>query len=209
MPSIYEDASAIQYARTDLAEGHIGVFRWYLRHNRPWTVVPGDPPRDDLAVEALQPITLKSYRALYDAVGADWLWADRRRMDQKRLARDLGAPGVSVHVLKAAGEAAGYYELDTGRPGVTDLAYFGLMPGYLGQGIGPWLLRQAILHAVRLREAPVTLNTCTLDHPKALDGYLRAGFEIIGTEQDDCYDPRLDGTLPRDIAPHVPLARIA
>jgi GNAT superfamily N-acetyltransferase len=206
MPLTYAEASALQYARTDLPPRHIGVHRWYLRHDTPWTVERLDPPRGDLTFEELRPITLRDYRALYDAVGLDWLWSDRRRMDQAKLERDLTGPGVSVHVLKASDETAGFYELNTRRPEATDIAYFGLMPDFIGAGLGPWMLREAIAHAARLRSMPVTLNTCTLDHPKALRNYQDAGLTIIQEEQEDTLDPRLDGTLPRHVAPHVPLA---
>lgn len=208
MPTLYEQASTAQYARTDLLPGQIGVFRWYLRLDQPEEVAQLKRPRDDLSVERLDPVTLQAYRALYDAIGADWMWADRRRMDQNALAAEIKAAGVSVHVLKAAGDPAGAYELDTRPTETTNISYFGLMPGYLGQGLGPWLLREAIAHAVQLGATAVTLNTCTLDHPKALRNYMAAGFKIIATEQEDYDDPRLDGTLPRDSAPHVPLAKI-
>jgi GNAT superfamily N-acetyltransferase len=205
MSLTYAEASTIQYARTDLEPMHIGVHRWYLRHDAPWTVERLEPPRDGLTFQELMPITLNSYRTLYDGVGLDWLWGDRRRMDQAQLERDLTGPGVIVQILKAEQETAGFYELNTRRAEVTDIAYFGLMPGFIGSGLGPWMLREAIAHAAHLRRVPVTLNTCTLDHPKALRNYQNAGLKVIEEEQEDTLDPRLDGTLPRHVAPHVPL----
>ena len=50
------------------------------------------------------------------------------------------------------------------------------------------------------------LNTCTLDHPAALAFYQKRGFAITHSEVDIVDDPRLVGLLPRDAAPHVPLA---
>jgi GNAT superfamily N-acetyltransferase len=90
----------------------------------------------------------------------------------------LDDPAVSVHVLYVDGTPAGYFELD-GRAGDTvDLAYFGVMPEFIGLRLGPWLLGQAIGMAWDRDPARVTVNTCTLDHPKALPLYQRFGFEV-------------------------------
>ena len=59
-----------------------------------------------------------------------------------------------------------------------NLNYFGLMPEFIGQGLGRTLLDAAVdsvfLGAVGLRG--MTVNTCTADHPRALPNYLAAGF---------------------------------
>ena len=51
----------------------------------------------------------------------------------------------------------------------------------------------------------VRVHTCTLDHPAALPAYLRAGFKACSRAFESFPDPRLDGLLPRDCAPQVPL----
>ena len=53
------------------------------------------------------------------------------------------------------------------------------------------------------------LNTCTLDHPGALAFYQRHGFTVTHSEVDIVDDPRLAGLIPREAAPHVPLARLS
>lgn len=75
---------------------------------------------------------------------------------------------------------AGYFELEcTGD--VVDIHYFGLMPAYIGQGIGGWMLTRAIEQAWALGAARVTLNTCTLDGEAALPNYLARGFSVVRT----------------------------
>jgi hypothetical protein len=51
------------------------------------------------------------------------------------------------------------------------------------------------------------VHTCTLDHPAALAFYQRSGFVAYRRQVEIDDDPRLDGTLPADAAPHVPLIR--
>jgi hypothetical protein len=55
---------------------------------------------------------------------------------------------------------------------------------------------------------PVTrvwLHTCTFDHPAALAFYQRSGFRPFRRQVEVLNDPRLDGTVPRDVARHVPI----
>ena len=87
---------------------------------------------------------------------------------------------VEVYVLYADGTPAGAFELDRRTPEVIDLAYFGIMPDFIGQRFGPYLLGEALDTMWRYGPKRVTVNTCTLDHPKALGLYQRFGYEVIG-----------------------------
>jgi hypothetical protein len=49
------------------------------------------------------------------------------------------------------------------------------------------------------------LHTCTLDHPSALAFYQRSGFRPFRRQVEVVNDPRLDGTVPREVARHVPI----
>jgi hypothetical protein len=53
--------------------------------------------------------------------------------------------------------------------------------------------------------ARVWVHTCTLDHASALRFYQRAGFRPFRRQVEIANDPRLDGTLPRHAAKHVPI----
>jgi hypothetical protein len=66
-----------------------------------------------------------------------------------------------------------------------EIAYFGLMPSGIGQGLGRALLTRAVDAAWSLKPQPsrVWLHTCTLDHPAALANYLARGFKVSRTER--------------------------
>ncbi len=120
--------------------------------------------------------TVSFYRYLYDAVGRNWLWTDRKGLTDDELAAIIEDPAVDIFVVYVAGNPAGYFELDRRAMPTIDLAYFGIISDFIGGRLGPWLLNQAIEEAWRHEPARFTVNTCTLDHPSALPMYQRHGF---------------------------------
>ncbi len=142
---------------------------------------PAEAAREDVAVEHVVRPGVAFYRFLYEAVGRRWSWYERTRLSDAELAAILADPLVEVHVLYVAGRVAGYAELDRREPRRVELAYFGLVPGHIGQGLGRWFLGEALRRAWRTEPALVTVNTCTLDHPRAIPTYEAAGFEAAGT----------------------------
>jgi GNAT superfamily N-acetyltransferase len=116
------------------------------------------------------------YRFLYDTIGREWLWWMRRTQTDDQLGHLLAHPMVSIHVLYAGGQPAGFYELER-RPAGVNISYFGLMPFAIGKGIGQAFLRSAVDTAWAMPEAKaITVNTCTADHPRAMATYRDAGF---------------------------------
>ena len=143
---------------------------------------------------AIRP-TISFYRYLYDTVGADWGWYERRRLSDEALAAIIHDEAVEVFVLYVRGVPAGYVELDRRAGKEVEIAYFGLVPEYIGRGLGPALLDRALERAWSCAPRRVWLHTCSLDHPKALAVYRRAGFEV--------YDRRIVPVKTE----HVDLAR--
>ena len=72
-----------------------------------------------------------------------------------------------------------------------ELVFFGLTLAYIGRRIGPWLLDRAIERAFARGRRGSTLNTNTLDHPRALDTYRKAGFRLVRSETRELQDPRV------------------
>ena len=144
--------------------------------------------------------TVAYYRYLHHGVGDAWLWWERRTWDDAKLEKAIHDPNVEIFVPYVGGEPAGFVELDFSKePEEVYLAYFGLMPHFIGMGLGPWLLDWAVDHAWDRDPAPnkLTLNTCSLDHPKALGGYQRAGFVPTERVVEQVPDPRARGIIPK------------
>lgn len=169
----------------------------FLRMERP----PGDParplPRGASLVRLARP-SVAFYRYLYGTVGGPHLWWLRRAATDGALAALLAEPRVAVHVLYRGGEPAGFFELDARPLPVVNIAYFGLMPFATGQGLGTAFVRVAVDTAWASPGArAVTVNTCTADHPRALPGYLRAGFQPVRSVREVWDIPnRLGITVP-------------
>ena len=139
---------------------------------------------------------LPFYRFLYNTVGEDWLWYERRLMADAELARIIGDEAVEIYVLYADGAPAGFAELDRRARGEIELAYFGIMPFFIGRGLGRYLLAWAIEQAWSYEPGRFRVNTCTLDHPKALPLYQQLGFKPYKQEHKVIDDPRVTGVLP-------------
>jgi GNAT superfamily N-acetyltransferase len=149
----------------------------------PQRLVP--PPRDGLAVAHAQNPTVAYYRFLYDAVGRDYDWTSRKKLPDAELAALLHDPRLEVHVLTVDGVQAGFAELDRRIEGEIELVQFGLMPVFIGQGLGKYFLQWAIDKAWSYQPRRFWLHTCTKDHPAALPNYLKAGFVLYKEEVKD------------------------
>jgi ribosomal protein S18 acetylase RimI-like enzyme len=91
-----------------------------------------------------------------------------------------------VHIARHDGALVGYFELYG-----NEIVFFGLTPEYIGRRIGPWLLDRAIQRGFARGAATLVLNTNTVDHPRALDTYRKAGFRVVGQEDKELQDPRV------------------
>lgn len=154
----------------------------YLVADRAPHPLPPMPAGSRLALMKVDAIPLHYYRYLYRAVGVNWLWFERLVLGDAALAAKVHRDGVEISVLYGNGAPAGYYELDFSRRTRTNLVYFGLLPDWTGQRIGPWLLASAMLEGFSRGAGEMTVNTCTLDHQAALPLYQRLGFRPVSRE---------------------------
>lgn len=146
------------------------------------------------------------YRALFARVGAPWLWYSRLTLDDAALGAVIDRPETQVHaVIDRAGIEVGLLEFTHPAPDWCALDYFGLVPELAGQGHGRWLMSLALAMMWRPGVTLVRVNTCTLDHPSALNFYRAQGFEAVMRTIETFPDPRATGLLPGDAAPQIAL----
>jgi GNAT superfamily N-acetyltransferase len=163
----------------------VGVVRTYLELRDPAQFRPGSPLPPTARVVERRSCSPAEYRRLYAAVGGPWHWRDRLAWDDATLAAHLASPDIAVFELLVDGDSAGYFELRRSGAGEVEIAYFGLVPGFIGRGLGGALLTEAVREAWRFGGARVWLHTCTLDSPHALPNYKARGFTPYRVEQDD------------------------
>lgn len=184
--------------------GKIDVVVTYLAMTEAPRRPPTPIPPGKLALLHAESPPVSFYRYLYDTVGEPWFWYERRKLADESLAAILQDPRVEIYVLYASGVPAGYSEIDRRAAPDAAIAYFGLVPHFIGRGLGAFLLNWTIDSAWRHRPRRLTVNTCTLDHPKALALYQRAGFVPERQEAIRIDDPRLAGLIPRHLEPRLP-----
>jgi GNAT superfamily N-acetyltransferase len=92
---------------------------------------------------------------------------------------------VWAWVARVGGELAGFVELDVGESGDAGIVVLGLVPEFVGRGLGGMLLTEATPLAWEL-EPPgrgnvrrVWVQTSSGDHPHALRNYEARGFKRI------------------------------
>lgn len=123
---------------------------------------------------------------LFVAVGAPWRWYGRLGWTYQQWAEHLSSGQVRTFVLYQRGTPAGFFELcrhpEDGNS--VELKYFGLLPAFVGQGLGGRLVQAAIALAQQWSNGRVWLHTCSDDHPAALATYQKQGFVLIQTETE-------------------------
>jgi GNAT superfamily N-acetyltransferase len=168
------------------ADGQLPITVTYLEITPADWTRRGLPPALEVSIERVGSPTVALYRDLYDRVGRPWLWFERRLLADQALAALMAAPGHELHIARHDGALVGYFELLD-----DEIVFFGLTLDYIGRRIGSWLLDRAIERAFVRGTTRVILNTNTLDHPKALDTYRRAGFRSVRSENKELRDPRV------------------
>jgi GNAT superfamily N-acetyltransferase len=175
----HRDVSGVPPYRPPPVVGRVEAHVWSLAmRERPARPRAVPPPRT--AIVEARKISASFYRYLYDTVGAPWCWTSRRLIDDEELLYRVRAPGVEIHVLWVEGVPAGFAELAGDEMPTVWLAYFGLIPEFIGRGLGRFLLDWSVDRAWDMGALELRVQTCDLDHRAALPNYERAGFRVVG-----------------------------
>lgn len=134
------------------------------------------PPGGKVAVLKSELPPVHFFRYLHNTIGRDHNWVIRDQMSDEELARILHDPRTAFYVLHINGVPAGMAELDWSAWPEVKLVFFGIIPEFLGKGFGRYFLEQILEIAWDKGPERMILNTCTLDHPRALPMYQRFGF---------------------------------
>lgn len=158
------------------------IVRTYLELTDPnafhpaWTGVP------DVRIDRVEGCPASFFRYLYAEVGRPYGWCERLDWTDDGIRGHLADPAVSLWVMWVRSAPAGFFELRAAPDGSTELAYFGLLPEFVGRRLGGHLLSVAVERAFEAGARRIWLHTCTKDNPAALPNYLRRGFRPFRTE---------------------------
>ena len=170
----------------------ITVTTWHLEQTsaRDLRAAPAPAGLADLRLVRAEGIGPEFARFLYTAVGGPWTWTDRLPWSYREWRDWLAKDGLETWVAWVSGTPAGYVQLEPRAGGEVEVAYFGLLPAFIGRGLGSHLLAYGLARAWDLAErhpalpatARVTVHTCSLDGPAALRTYRARGFRLFRTE---------------------------
>ena len=145
--------------------------------------LPPPQPRGKTAFLRVENPPNHFYRYLYDTIGEKYFWVDRRKLSPEQLAAIICSPNTLLYVLYTDGSPAGLAEIELRTNGTANIAYFGLMPEAIGRRLGYFFLYHSCVSAWSHPISKLLVNTCTLDHPRALPLYQRMGFTPYSREE--------------------------
>ena len=161
-------------------DGATAVTVWSLEMTSPSQMRSGRVPAPLPELRTHHDDEAGTSRGCYAAIGAPWHWVDRADWTLEQWQAWTDRPAHHIVTAWIDDNLVGYYELEQKAEAV-EIAYFGVTVAAMGQGIGGWLLTEALTHAWRLPDTTrVWVHTCSLDAPAAL-----AHYEARGMKQFD------------------------
>jgi GNAT superfamily N-acetyltransferase len=160
----------------------VEVTTWYLEMLDPLQLRPSATGDYQLRIEQVKIPSPEFSRFLYTSVGGNYYWIDRLSWNYERWQDYLNRPELETWVAYILGTPAGYIELERQPHENVEIAYFGVLPQFLGQRLGGYLLSEGVKRAWAIGTKRVWVHTCSLDSPYALPNYQARGFQIYQQE---------------------------
>lgn len=169
----------------------------HLEMTGPDELRPARVPAVPMRLQEAGPADLAAIRDLHDRVAGPYGWRSLAwTEDQWR--ECLTRPGVRTWLPSVVDRTAGLAVLQSQPGGEVEIDFFGLVPEFVGQGLGGHFLTEVSRLAWRM--APVDadavrrlwLRTSSHDHPNARASYEARGFRLFRTEtrQRELVSPR-------------------
>lgn len=110
------------------------VTRTYLEMRSADELRAAPAPRPAPRIERIGECPASFFRYLYEEVGRAFHWTDRISWSDETIRVHLNTPGVSVWLMSWRAAPAGYFELRQHQDRSVEIAYFGLLPDFIGRG---------------------------------------------------------------------------
>ena len=145
----------------------------------PGDLRPKTVERSGLRVERMA-IPFPEYnKFLHTVVGQAYRWGGRQAWTREDWIAYAQRETLETWVATVDGTPAGYFEIEKEGTGDVHIHNFGLLPPFIGQGLGGHLLTEAVGRAWETGATRVWLRTCSHDHPHALRNYQARGFRVV------------------------------
>jgi GNAT superfamily N-acetyltransferase len=170
-----------------------------LEMNSPDDLRPARVDLPGLRIERMCVPLPEFNKFLHTVVGHDYRWGGRAGWGRDEWTAYVHREELQTWVAYVDGTPAGYCEMEKTPEGDVEIKSFGLLPAFIGQGLGGHLLTVAVEHAWApeadgdvgrgMGATRVWLHTCTHDHPHALRNYTARGFRLCKTEVEPANPP--------------------
>jgi GNAT superfamily N-acetyltransferase len=145
-------------------------------------LVPKASPSADFRVAKAGIKNWRLNKFFYAFVGNPWSWTDKQDWSDEAWQNYVESDALTTFIAYHCDTPVGYFELRRVSDEV-EIAILGLEPNSVGMGFGGHLLSEAIRSSWDLKPNRVVVNTCTLDHPNALNNYLARGMVLYKREE--------------------------
>ena len=168
-------------------------------------ISPPPPPASPVYLHKIPNPESAFFRVLYHFVGHAFGWYEQKKIDDETLNTRLHHSNTQLIIfthqsslpnlssMKAIEQnSLGFAELTLHPPYQVELSFFGLFSHTHGKGLGSTCLYQTLNHGFTLNDHQIQrfiLNTCTLDHSRALPLYQSLGFIAQGRRQITIENP--------------------
>ena len=145
---------------------------WYLKRN-------SCKAEQSTGINSIKQIDIDydKYISIYNAIGESYRWSGRLIISKEKVIEILTSKTTEIYYNYINDELVGYFEFDLSVN--AEIIYFGLMPTFIGKGIGKKMMYNA-LDILKSKDIDkVMLHTCSLDHKNALIFYKKCGFEVF------------------------------
>ena len=142
-------------------------------------VEPSNPTAEKLSFRPVDPPCAAFNWFLFQAVGEQHRWGGRGDWDQEKWNELISKPTFETWVGFLEGTPGGYAELEAQDDDSVRVVCFGLLPQFIGHGLGSVLLTRTVARAWEMGANRVWLRTCNHDHPHARPNYEARGFRLV------------------------------
>lgn len=134
----------------------------------------------------ISPLSVSAYRHYYARVGLAYHWLDRLLLEEAVLYDQINQTSVDIALICHKGQEIGFTEI-VRHSETVEILYFGLEAPFIGRGLGKKALYAVVERAWSIfpEARALILNTCALDHPRALKVYQDCGFELVDTQIEE------------------------
>ena len=159
---------------------------WRLEMRSASDLCPKDTSPDGFELNEVSNRCPELNRLLHSVVGAKWKWGGRRGWGHDRWRDFVDRQELRTWIAYIHDKPAGYGEIEMQPDGSAQITCFGLRREFIGQGFGGRFITEVVRRCWETGASRVWLDTCSNDHPNAVNNYLARGFTVV--REEECPD---------------------